>query len=249
MKIPPYFPHPSSLRNERNVKRAMRDFPNGTGYATIIILLEVLLSQANMKYPIEDLDILSDEIGISIPIIQTVIEKYGIFSLIKDEEGESFFSIRLNDWMTPYFKKVQENRLKGIKSGIARRQKIENEIKQLNLSAKDSSEPWSNNSSTMLEQREEKRKEEKIKENKRKNLSSYQNKFKNLKSFKQFVINNYEGLVFTLEKNNPCEYRIDTKLKIDNGYLKNMLTNKDLPPNDAMQIWQYLFAKQYIVLD
>jgi len=248
MKVPPHFPHPTSLRHERSVKRAMKDFPNGIGYGTITILLEILVSQPNLKYPVEDIDILADEVGISIPIIRTVIEKYGIFSLTKDEEGESFFSFKLNNWMEPYYKKIEENRLKGIKSGLARNQKINKEIKELELSQNDSSEPRFNYSSTAVERKEEKRKEENIKEYKRKNLSYNQNKFKNLKSFKQFVINNYEGLVFTLERGNPCEYKIDTQLKINNGYLKNMCADKDLSSDDAMQIWQYLFTKQYIVL-
>jgi len=162
MKVPPHFPHTTSLRNQRGVKRAMKDFPNGTGYGTITILLEILTCQPNLKYPIEDLDILSDEIGISMPIIKTIIDKYGIFSLIKDEEGESFFSIKLNDWMQPYHKKIEENTLKGIKSGLARKKKIEKEIKELELSQCNSSEPQFNHSSTTVEQIEEKRREENI---------------------------------------------------------------------------------------
>jgi len=53
MKIPPHFPHPTSLRHLRSVKRAMKDFPNGTGYGTITILLEILTGQPSMKYPIQ----------------------------------------------------------------------------------------------------------------------------------------------------------------------------------------------------
>jgi len=148
MKVPPYFSHPTSLRHERSVKRAMKDFPNAIGYGTIVILLEVLASQPGLKYPMEDIDILSDEIGISIPIIQTIIKKYGIFTMLQDEDGESFFSIKLNEWMEPYFRKIEENKLKGIKSGIARRKKIEKEIKELKLSQTNSSEPRLNCGST-----------------------------------------------------------------------------------------------------
>ena len=167
MKIPPHFPHPTSLRHQRNVKRAMKDFPNGTGYGTIVILLEVLASQPGLKYPVEDIDILSDEIGISIPIIQTIISKYEIFRMIKDEKGESFFSVSLNQWMEPYYRKIEENRIKGIKSGLARKKKIEKEIKELKLSQVNSSELQLNRSST--NRIEEKRIEEnKLKEKNKK---------------------------------------------------------------------------------
>ena len=95
------------------------------------------------------------------PIIRTVIEKYGIFSLVMDEDGESFFSVRLNDWMKPYFKKIEENRIKGIKSGLARKKKIEKEIKELELSQVNSTKPQFNRSSTnrIEEKRIEERKE------------------------------------------------------------------------------------------
>jgi len=162
MKVPPYFSHPTSLRHQRNIKRAMKDFPNGTGYGTIVILLEVLASQPGLKYPVEDIDILSDEIGISIPIIQTIIRKYGIFTLLEDVDGESFFSIKLNEWMEPYFRKIEENKLKGIKSGIARKKKIEKEIKELKLSQTNSSEPQFNRG---LTNRIEKNRIEKKKKN------------------------------------------------------------------------------------
>jgi len=173
MKIPPHFPHPTSLRHQRNIKRAMKDFPNGTGYGTIVILLEVLASQPELKYPIEDIDILSDEIGISIPIIQTIISKYEIFKLIKDKKGESFFSISLNRWMEPYYKKIEENRIKGIKSGLARKKKIEKEIKELKLIQINSSEPQLNRSSTnRIEEKRIKEKKELLEEKKVESKSS-----------------------------------------------------------------------------
>ena len=170
MKTPPHFPHPTSFRHERGVKRAMKDFPNGTGYGTIMILLEILASQPDMRYPIEDIDILSDEIGISIPIIRTIIEKYGIFSITTEEDSKSFFSAKMDAWLEPYFRKIEENRIKGIKSGLVRKAKIKKEIENLNLSLSNSSEQRLSHGSAAAEQIEKKRKEKNIKEEIEKNI-------------------------------------------------------------------------------
>ncbi len=234
MKIPPHFPHPTALRHLRSVKRAMKDFPGGVGYGTITILFEILSCQQNLEYPLEDIDILSDEIGISIPIIRTIIEKYGIFSLIIDKKGESFFSIKLNAWMEPYYKKIEENKLKGMKSGLVRRKKIEREIKELELSQGSSSKPQFNHGSATVEQIEEKRREKKRKEEEKENISCTE-------EFKKKFIRDFKDQEFHIKN---AKFGEDMIFKIKEGRMFSCDTQKLLSKDDDTYAWNHIFQNR-----
>lgn len=155
-----FFPHPSNLRNDRRMKRVMKDLPGGVGYGAVVMTIERLRCEDNYSYPIADLDLLSDEFNISLPILQTVISKYGFFELTSKENEEVFISPILNTLMEPYQERIKQARIAGNISAKKRKQKQEKQLQELSLF--DSSERSLNVSTT-----EEKRKEEKRIENTR----------------------------------------------------------------------------------
>ncbi len=147
-KVPPHFLHPVGFRNDRNVKRLIKDF-SVEGYGAAVFMLETLAEQEGHKYPLCDIDILSDEMRISVPIIQTIISQYGLFEIVEDN-GQKFFSPRLNEWLKPYYQKVEIQREKAL-IGVAKRKAAhEKQLKELSLF--DSSEPRLNHGSTTAQQ-------------------------------------------------------------------------------------------------
>lgn len=88
-KIPPNFLFPTNFRNGKNIKRLIKDF-SIQGYGIAIYLLETLAETDGHKYPINDIDLLSDEMKVSVPIISTVISSYGLFEIIEEANGNQF---------------------------------------------------------------------------------------------------------------------------------------------------------------
>ena len=115
--------------------------------------LEVLREQKEYKYPIADLDILSDDFGTTLQKVQVIVLNYGLFDI---DPNEQFFSPAQQLAMSKFDQIKEINRLKGIKSGEARRKKLlgqVNELKQLeNFSQDDSTEPRFDNGSSVVEQ-------------------------------------------------------------------------------------------------
>jgi hypothetical protein len=95
-----YFPHFISARNDRKIKRLRKEL-NVEGYGIFFMLLEVLREQSDLKYPIDDLDLLADEFGTSEQKIRVVICNYGLFEVI----DERFFSPKQIEYLQPYFEK------------------------------------------------------------------------------------------------------------------------------------------------
>jgi len=96
-----FFPHPLNLRHDPRMRRIMKDLRE-TGYAAILWIFEVVGSQKDFKYKLNDIDLISDESGISLAILDVSIKNYGFFEIIKDANGEFFFSPLLNELMLPY---------------------------------------------------------------------------------------------------------------------------------------------------
>lgn len=123
-KIPPNFLFPTNFRNGKNIKRLIKDF-NIQGYGIAVYLLETLAETNGHKYPMNDIDLLSDEMKVSIPIINTVISSYGLFEIIEEVNGNQFISLQLNKWLEPYYTKVDKLSRAGKISALKKKQKQE----------------------------------------------------------------------------------------------------------------------------
>jgi hypothetical protein len=131
-KVPPNFLFPTNFRNGKNVKRLIKDF-NVQGYGVAVYLLETLAETEGHKYPLNDVDLLADEMKVSVPVINTVINAYGLFEVIELEDGSQFISAQLNKWLEPYYKQVEQRSLAGKVSAEKRRIKQEKELQELSL--------------------------------------------------------------------------------------------------------------------
>ena len=96
-----YFPHYVSARNDRKIKRLRKEL-NVEGYGIFFMLLEVLREQSDLKYPMDDMDLLADEFGTSEQKLRVVICNYGLFEI---DENEKFFSPKQIEYLQPFFKR------------------------------------------------------------------------------------------------------------------------------------------------
>lgn len=109
-----YFPHFSNARQDRKIRRLRKDL-GLEGYGAYFMILEVLREQPLFKYPLEDLDLLSDEIGLSEAKLKTIISKYSLF-IIDDENF--FLSLKFIEFLTPYIEAKKKRSIDGIKGNL-----------------------------------------------------------------------------------------------------------------------------------
>ena len=129
-KTVPNFLFPTNFRNGKNIKRLIKDF-NVQGYGIAVYLLETLAETEGHQYPISDIDIIADEMKVSIPVINTVIGSYGLFEIVEREDGKQFISSQLNKWLQPYYTKVEKLSRAGKISALKKKQKQEKQLKEL----------------------------------------------------------------------------------------------------------------------
>jgi hypothetical protein len=96
-----YFPHFVSARNDRKIRRLRKEL-GVEGYGIFFMLLEVLREQSDMRYPMEDIDLLAEEFGTSEQKIRVSICNYGLFVIDSDE---FFFSPKQIEYLKPYLAK------------------------------------------------------------------------------------------------------------------------------------------------
>jgi hypothetical protein len=120
MKDAFYFPHFSNARTDRKIKRLIKAL-GIEGYGIYFMLLEVLREQTEFRYPIDDMDLLSDEFGTSIPKIEATIKAFGLFEI---DEDEMFFSLNMIKYLEPMFKMKEQRSIAGKASAESRRQKL-----------------------------------------------------------------------------------------------------------------------------
>ena len=145
--IPPNFLFPTNFRNKRNVKRLIKDFYI-QGYGIAVYLLEILAETEEHKYPLNDIDLIADELKVSIPTLQEIIKSYGLFEII--QEGEyKFFSPPLNQWLEPYYKQIEQRKIAAQISVNSR--KIKQQKQLLELSQIDSTQRPLNDRLTIKE--------------------------------------------------------------------------------------------------
>lgn len=102
-----YFPHFANARHDRKLKRVQKEL-GLEGYAIYFQLLEILREQLDFKYPIQDIDLLADEIGTSEPKVKTIIYNYDLFTI---EESGVFFSLKQIVYLQPYVEKTDRARV------------------------------------------------------------------------------------------------------------------------------------------
>jgi hypothetical protein len=112
-----YFPHFCNAKSDRKILRVRKEL-GLEGYGIFFMLLETLREQADLRYPLSDLDLLADEFGTSEQKVRTVITNYGLFEVDKEEQ---FFSPRLILYLEPYFAMKEQRRIAGIESGKKRK--------------------------------------------------------------------------------------------------------------------------------
>jgi len=101
-----YFPHFSNARHDRKIKRVLKEL-GIEGYGIYFMLLEVLREQQDFKYPLSDLDLLSDEFHTSLQKVEAVLKRYELFQI---DEQQNFFSIKQIYYLQPYIEKSQRAR-------------------------------------------------------------------------------------------------------------------------------------------
>jgi hypothetical protein len=111
-----YFPHFSNARQDRKLKRAMKQL-GIEGYAIYFMLLEVLRDQTDLCYPMEDIDLLADEFGTSEQKVRAIICNYQLFDV---DDEDQFFSPKFNEYLAPYLEQKEVNRINGIKGNLIR---------------------------------------------------------------------------------------------------------------------------------
>ena len=111
-----YFPHYSNARNDRKLRRLRREL-GVEGYGAYFMTLETLREQDGFKYPLEDIDLLADEFGLSEQKLRTVICNYDLFQV---DNEENFFSTRFIEYMQPYLETLSRNKISGIKGNLVK---------------------------------------------------------------------------------------------------------------------------------
>ena len=104
-----YFPHFCNARHDRKIRRLRKEL--GTeGYGIYFMLLETLREQQDLMYPLEDLDLLAEEFGVSEAKIRVAVCNYQLFEI---DEEQKFFSPKMLVYLEPYFRMKEQRKLAG----------------------------------------------------------------------------------------------------------------------------------------
>jgi hypothetical protein len=238
-KTVPNFLFPTNFRNGKNVKRLIKDF-NVQGYGVAVYLLETLAETEGHQYPINDIDLLADEMKVSVPVINTVINAYGLFEIIEHEDGSQFISSQLNQWLQPYYKQVEQRQIAGKIS--AEKKKIKQNQQLLELSLIDSIQRPLDDRSTIKEINKEINKTSN--QIKKENLSPRDEK-EERESFLNFK-SQIQGKEVRFTLPYPfANFAQNTVIRLrKTGYLHNESIEKDLTPEQAHSVWEYMFEKK-----
>ena len=148
-----YFPHFCNARHDRKIRRLRKEL--GTeGYGIYFMLLETLREQQDLMYPLDDLDLLAEEFGVSEAKVRVAICNYGLFEI---DEEQKFFSPKMLVYLEPYFKMKEQRKVAGQKSADKRRGiEISTTVQQ----------PFNDRSTKESKVKESKEKESKVNESK-----------------------------------------------------------------------------------
>lgn len=101
-----YFPHFCNARHDRKLKRVQKEL-GIEGYGIYFMLLEILREQTDLRYPLNEVDLLADEFGTSEQKVRVVICNYDLFQV---DENQNFFSFKMIIYLQPYFEKSERAR-------------------------------------------------------------------------------------------------------------------------------------------
>lgn len=242
-----WWPHPSNLRNDRRIKRAMKDFPVGVGYGLIVLLIERLRCEDKFEFPLKDLDLLADEFGVSIPILKTVVKSYSFFETRKLENGDEYiiYSPDLNRLMSPYLQKIENNRIAGAISASKRKQKQSEQIKELSHS-NSSIHMFDTCLASVEPNRKEKNRKEKKENIKELSLKESRPVKESYQEFRRRMITEYTNQIIcrgqTGVDGNGYEAHVTFSVT-STGYLRNNFTTRDLISEEAIKLWQWLYQR------
>jgi hypothetical protein len=104
-----YFPHFCNARHDRKIRRLRKEL-GVEGYGIYFMLLEILREQQDMMYPLEDIDLLAEEFGVSEAKVRTTICNYQLFEV---DESEKFFSPKMLVYLEPYFRMKEQRKVAG----------------------------------------------------------------------------------------------------------------------------------------
>lgn len=148
-----YFPHFCNARHDRKIKRLRKEL-GVEGYGIYFMLLETLRDQHDLRYPLEDIDLLAEEFNVSEQKVRVTICNYSLFEI---DEDQKFFSPKMLLYLEPYYRMKEQRREAGLKSAAKRK---------LNESLTTVQRPLDDRSTKERKEKESKVNEIKEKENK-----------------------------------------------------------------------------------
>lgn len=148
-----YFPHFCNARHDRKIKRLRKEL-GVEGYGIYFMLLETLRDQHDLRYPLEDVDLLAEEFNVSEQKVRVTICNYQLFEI---DDEQKFFSPKMLLYLEPYYRMKEQRREAGLKSAAKRK---------LNESSTTAQRPLDDRSTKERKEKESKVNEIKEKENK-----------------------------------------------------------------------------------
>jgi len=112
-----YFPHFCNARHDRKIKRLRKEL-GVEGYGIYFMLLETLRDQHDLRYPLDDIDLLAEEFNVSEQKVRVTICNYQLFEI---DEEQKFFSPKMLLYLEPYYKMKEQRREAGLKSAAKRK--------------------------------------------------------------------------------------------------------------------------------
>lgn len=241
-----YFSHDANAKDDFKIMLLIEEL-GLEGYGIFWILIETLREQQNYKYPIKLLSVLARKYNTTLAKLEVVVRNYHLFEI---EDDCFFYSRSLNRRMEVMHKAIEQRKIAGQISAIKRKKKQEEQLKQLqmNLSESNSSERPLNECLTSAQQIKENKIKEK--ENKEKNLSNeldHKNKRESFQNFKKELTG--KEVRFTLPY--PfANFSQNTVIRLrKTGYLHNESIAKDLTPEQAHSVWEYMFEKKEQIIE
>lgn len=148
-----YFPHFCNARHDRKIKRLRKEL-GVEGYGIYFMLLETLRDQHDLRYPLEDIDLLAEEFNVSEQKVRVTICNYQLFEI---DDDQKFFSPKMLLYLEPYYRMKEQRREAGLKSAAKRK---------LNESSTTVQHPFNDRSTKERKEKESKVNKIKEKENK-----------------------------------------------------------------------------------